>query len=192
MTLLQAPLIQLGPGGEFVREYATCPDHPARLVLRKVGTRFDRGDRGNRWSSADSSPADGPPDRFSALARLVGVLTACVYRLEGQTAALANTNLECSVIGPHHDRGPALRGPAATWTGSSQPERTAHEPDAKAAPYSPAHPRLARAQGLFPDHARARGRNRGQQGHGLRARRSPHQEASSGPRAEQGSLFVDR
>src|SRR3954471_8703570 len=87
MTLLQAALIRLGPGGDFVREYATCPDQPARLVLRRTSAAA-RASTGP-WSPG--GPPSAPPDRFSSVARLVGVLSACLHRLEGQRTAIANS-----------------------------------------------------------------------------------------------------
>ncbi len=95
MTLLQAALVQLGPGGDFVREYATAPEQPSRLTARRPApfTSFGTGPWLSR-ESPESSRGDQPPDSnidpFSCLARLVGVLTACAQRLERQRTGLAN------------------------------------------------------------------------------------------------------
>lgn len=74
---------------------------------------------------------------------------------------------------------------------SSLPE-TIREPDPEAVANPVTYPRLARSVWLFADDAGAGGPDRREQGHGLRARRSAHQKGRAGPRAQQGSLFVDR
>lgn len=50
---------------------------------------------------------------------------------------------------------------------------------------------LARSPGVFADDAGAGRRNRRQQGHGVRARRSTDQEKRARARTQQGTLFVD-
>jgi hypothetical protein len=63
------------------------------------------------------------------------------------------------------------------------------ESDTEATARPQACPRIQAEERLLADHARARGRARGQQGHGVRARRVAHQEGRAGAGVEQGSLF---
>jgi hypothetical protein len=89
---------------------------------------------------------------------------------------------------------PARRFPfaqsIARW--ASAREASAYEPHAQATEDSEIDPRLARPERLFADDAGARRRTRRQQGHGLRACRSAYSQGRAAPRAEQGTLFVDR
>ncbi len=67
-----------------------------------------------------------------------------------------------------------------------------HESYSQATSHSSTHTRRTNPQGVLPNDAGARGPDRREQGHGLRARGSPDQEGRTDARAQQGSLFVDR
>jgi len=67
-----------------------------------------------------------------------------------------------------------------------------HESYSQATSHSSTHTRRTNPQGVLPNDAGARGPDRREQGHGLRARGSPDQEGRTDARAQQGTLFVDR
>lgn len=187
-------LVAVGPGGEFVR--GVFADGHGGLVgedlplgwwqVREEGVEGREG-VGLVVQAAWTAALDWLVEqarRLGELARLAAPgehVYARPWRVEDMPPLAAK-----------HGAG----GQSASWAGPGESalgqEAMSNEPDTEAVAHLAAHPRLARPSWLFADDARARGRDRREQGHGLRARRGAHQKGSVGARAQQGSLFVDR
>src|SRR4051812_22291543 len=82
MTLLQAALVRLGPGGDYVREFASTEAQPTKLIKRS-GWNVPVTSTG-----VNAASAHPPINSAARLAHLVGMLTAFERRLAGQRLAL--------------------------------------------------------------------------------------------------------
>ena len=183
-------LVCLGPGGEFTESYY-APESGKQLVriLPPIG--------GKKGRMAEQQ--DGAGQVVAELARRAGLLLAAERWLKNQGRVLRDTAViieDLTRMRPSRTSGSWLmprestQGVAAFAVVSR--EEKCYESDPQTTQNPSTHSRLASSPRLFPDDAGVGQRNRRQQGHRIRARRSPYQKGRSGARAEQGSLFVDR
>lgn len=195
------PLVQLGPGGDYVRRYVGVG---TRIV--REGVASERCGSGGSISEITRPLSDGS----GVLAKNQGVLAtvrATFARLLARLDHFAmevftvpsdesEANIHCNVASQTASspnsvpQSAALRRPPVPheFSHSITPEIAdeSHPEANEGTPYCSRHPQ---EDGLLADHAGDRRRAPRQQSHGVRARRSTHREGSASARCEQGSLF---
>jgi hypothetical protein len=170
---LAAPLVELGPGGDYRRRYVASGTrilrHPEDATMRR-----------------DSRVASAPPAQRS----VSGLFRRAANRLYQRFESLACEIFSTSDAAPFSNTD--LASALASTTDHESPLQDAprHESHSEAAPRPSAHPSLAQVAGVLPDDAGTGDGARRQQGHGLRARRGAGRQGRAQARPEQGTLFV--
>ena len=211
MSGTYSALVRLGPGGTFESEF--CAGRSWRLLDRIRRRRTVRaenalGETERAQMNQTQAPMDhgfvgsvgavGQADR-GGVERL-GLLSLAERLLAAQGESLDELEVRLGRLGAGESRLTVPVRPLGSSDGidllfsAFAPGKGlgTDESDTKATENSEADPRFTSSAGILADDARARRRDRSQQGHRVRARRSVDQKGRPGSRAEQGSLFVNR